>query len=156
TVVHGDSRRVPFGVGGFASSGAAVALPAAQQAAKAVRAKILQVAAFLLEAHESDLVIEGRGVHVRGAPDKRVTFRDLARSAVPGPPGMEPGLVASHFFEAPKMTYPYGTHVAMVEVDVDTGQVALTKYAIAYDVGKAINPLIVDGQLIGALGQGIG
>ena len=75
---------------------------------------------------------------------------------MPGPPGMEPGLVASHVFEAPKMTYPYGTHVAMVEVDVETGQVALTKYAIAYDVGKAVNPLIVHGQLIGALAQGIG
>ena len=156
TVVHGDSKRVPFGVGGFASRGGAVALPAALEAAKGVRAKILRVAASLLEAHEGDLVLEDRGVHVRGAPDKRVTFRDLARAAVPGPPGMEPGLVASHFFEAPKMTYPYGTHVAMVEVDVETGQVALTKYAIAYDVGKAVNPLIVDGQLVGALAQGIG
>jgi carbon-monoxide dehydrogenase large subunit len=64
--------------------------------------------------------------------------------------------VAAHFFEAPKMTYPYGTHVAVVEVDVETGQVALLKYAIAYDVGKAVNPLIVDGQLVGALAQGIG
>jgi carbon-monoxide dehydrogenase large subunit len=156
TVVHGDSKQVPFGVGGFASRGGAVALPAAMQAAKAVRAKILCVAASLLEAHEGDLVLEEGGVHVRGATDRRVTFRELARAAVPGPPGMEPGLVASHFFEAPKMTYPYGTHVAIVEVDVETGQVALTKYAIAYDVGKAINPLIVDGQLIGALAQGIG
>jgi aerobic carbon-monoxide dehydrogenase large subunit len=156
TVVHGDSRQVPFGVGGFASRGAAVALPAALEASRAVRAKIFRVAASLLEAHEDDLVLEGSAVHVRGAPDKRRTFRELARAAVPGPPGMEPGLVAAHFFEAPKMTYPYGTHVAIVEVDVETGEVALLKYAIAYDVGKAINPLIVDGQLIGALAQGIG
>ena len=88
--------------------------------------------------------------------DKRVTFRDLARAAVTASPGAEPGLVASHVFEAPKMTYPYGTHVAVVEVDVETGQVKLLNYAIAYDVGKAVNPLIVDGQLIGALAQGIG
>jgi CO/xanthine dehydrogenase Mo-binding subunit len=93
---------------------------------------------------------------VRGATDKRVTLRDLARAAVPGPLGMEPGLVAAHFFEAPRMTYPYGTHVAVVDVDAETGEVALLKYAIAYDVGKAINPLIVDGQLVGALAQGIG
>jgi CO/xanthine dehydrogenase Mo-binding subunit len=156
TVVHGDSRRVPFGVGGFASRGAAVALPAALEAAKALRAKIFRVAASQLEAHEDDLVLDDRALHVRGAADRRVTFRDLARAAVPEFPGGEPGLVASHVFEAPKMTYPYGTHVAVVEVDVETGKVAILKYAIAYDVGKAINPLIVDGQLVGALAQGIG
>jgi carbon-monoxide dehydrogenase large subunit len=143
-------------VGGFASRGASVALPAALEAARKVRAKILRVAASLLEAHEDDLVLEERAVSVRGVPDRRVTFRELARAAVPGPPGMEPGLVASHVFEAPKMTYPYGTHVAVVEVDVETGQVAVLRYAIAYDVGKAVNPLIVDGQLVGALGQGLG
>jgi carbon-monoxide dehydrogenase large subunit/6-hydroxypseudooxynicotine dehydrogenase subunit gamma len=69
---------------------------------------------------------------------------------------MEPGLYAEHFFEAPRMTYPYGTHVAVVEVDVETGSVALEKYVITYDVGRAVNPLIVDGQLVGALGQGLG
>jgi carbon-monoxide dehydrogenase large subunit/6-hydroxypseudooxynicotine dehydrogenase subunit gamma len=156
TVVHGDSTLVPFGVGGFASRGASVALPAAVEAARKVRAKIVRVAAAMLEAHDDDLLLESGTVRVRGVPDRRVTFRDLARAAVPGPPGMEPGLYAAHFFEAPKMTYPYGTHVAVVEVDVDTGTVALLKYAITYDVGKAVNPLIVDGQLVGALTQGIG
>jgi aerobic carbon-monoxide dehydrogenase large subunit len=156
TVVHGDSALVPFGVGGFASRGASVALPAALEAAGKVRAKIVRVAAGLLEAHADDLVLEAGAVHVRGVPDRRVSFRELARAAVPGPPGMEPGLYAAHFFEAPKMTYPYGTHVAVVEVDVETGMVALLNYAIAYDVGKAVNPMIVDGQLVGALAQGIG
>ena len=101
-------------------------------------------------------MLEDGAVHVRGVPDKKVTLRELARAAVPGPPGMEPGLNAAHFFEAPKMTYPYGTHVAVVEVDVDTGFVTLLKYGIAYDIGRAVNPMIVDGQLVGALGQGIG
>jgi aerobic carbon-monoxide dehydrogenase large subunit len=156
TVVHGDSAQVPFGVGGFASRGAAVALPAAMEAARKVRAKIVRVAATLLEAAAEDLVLEGGAVHVRGLPDKRITFRELARAAVPGPPGMEPGLYAAHFFEAPRMTYPYGTHVAVVEVDPDTGCVRLLKYAIAYDIGRAVNPMIVDGQLVGALAQGIG
>ncbi|MGH7312645.1 MAG: xanthine dehydrogenase family protein molybdopterin-binding subunit, partial [Candidatus Rokuibacteriota bacterium] len=156
TVVHGDSAQVPFGVGGFASRGASVALPAAVEAARKVRAKIVRVAASLLEAAGEDLVLEEGAVHVRGLPDKRVTFRELARAAVPGPPGMEPGLYAAHFFEAPKMTYPYGTHVAVVEVDPDTGCVTLLKYAIAYDIGRAVNPMIVDGQLVGALAQGIG
>jgi carbon-monoxide dehydrogenase large subunit len=155
-VVHGDSAQVPFGVGGFASRGASVGLPAAREAARKVRAKMVRLAAGLLEAAAADLVLEGGAVHVRGVPDRTVTFRDLARAAVPGPPGMEPGLYAAHFFEAPKMTYPYGTHAAMVEVDADTGAVKILRYAIAWDVGKAVNPMIVDGQLVGALAQGIG
>ena len=69
---------------------------------------------------------------------------------------MEPGLYAAHFFEAPKMTYPYGTHVAVVEVDPATGRVALRKYVVTYDVGRAINPMIVDGQILGGLAQGLG
>jgi CO/xanthine dehydrogenase Mo-binding subunit len=89
-------------------------------------------------------------------PDRHVSFRELARAAVPGPPGMEPGLHAAHFFEAPRMTYPYGTHAAVVEVDLETGFVNVLRYAIAYDVGKAVNPMIVDGQLVGALAQGLG
>jgi carbon-monoxide dehydrogenase large subunit len=156
TVVHGDSAQVPFGVGGFASRGAAVALPAAVEAARKVRAKILRVAAGLLEAAAEDLVIDDGAVHVRGLPARTATFRELARAAVPGPPGMEPGLYAAHFFEAPKMTYPYGTHVAVVEVDPETGGVKILRYAIAYDIGRAVNPMIVDGQLVGALAQGIG
>jgi CO/xanthine dehydrogenase Mo-binding subunit len=156
TVVHGDSAKVPYGVGGFASRGAAVALPAALEASRALREKLVRVAAMLLEAHPGDLVVEAGAVHVRGAADRKATFKELARAAIPGPPGMEPGLVASHFWPAPKMTYPYGTHVAQVEVDPDTGQVRILKYAIAYDVGRVINPMIVGGQLAGALGQGIG
>ena len=156
TVVHGDSARVPFGVGGFASRGASVALPAASAAARKVRDKILRVAAATLEAAPEDLVIAESAVHVRGLPERKASFRDLARAAVPGPPGMEPGLYATDFFQAPKMTYPYGTHAAMVEVDADTGEVKILRYAISYDIGKAVNPMIVDGQLIGALAQGIG
>jgi len=156
TVVHGDSARVPFGVGGFASRGASVALPAASAAARKVRDKLLRVAAATLEAAPEDLVLADGAVQVRGVPDRRATFRELARAAVPGPPGMEPGLYATDFFQAPKMTYPYGTHAAMVEVDGDTGEVRILRYAISYDIGKAVNPMIVDGQLVGALAQGIG
>ena len=156
TVVHGDSARVPFGIGGFASRGAAVALPAALEASRKVRNKIFLIAAGLLEAHAGDLVLEAGAVHVRGLPERAVTLRQLARAAVPGPPGMEPGLQAAHFFEAPRMTYPYGTHVALVEVDPDTGRVLLRKYVVTYDVGRAINPMIVGGQIAGGLAQGLG
>src|SRR5438309_6664049 len=156
TVVHGDSARVPFGIGGFASRGAAVALPAALEAARKVREKIFRVAASLLEAHAGDLVLDAGKVHVRGMPERSVTLRQLARAAVPGPPGMEPGLYAAHFFEAPKMTYPYGTHVAGVEVDPATGGVTVRKYVVTYDVGRAINPMIVGGQSVGGLARGLG
>jgi len=159
TVIHGDSALVPFGIGGFASRGAMVAGSAVFEASRKLRMKMLTVAGGLLEAHPDDLVLENGRVSVRGLPERSVSFRDLARAAAPGqrlPPGMEPGLSATHFFEAPKMSYPYGTHAALVEVDPETGMVSLLKYAIAYDIGKAINPMIVEGQLVGGLAQGIG
>jgi CO/xanthine dehydrogenase Mo-binding subunit len=121
-----------------------------------VRDKIFLIAAGLLEAHAGDLVLEAGAVHVRGLPERAVTLRQLARAAVPGPPGMEPGLQAAHFFEAPRMTYPYGTHVAVVEVDPGTGRVLIRKYVVTYDVGRAINPMIVGGQIAGGLAQGLG
>src|SRR5439155_733042 len=114
------------------------------------------VASALLEAAVEDLVLGDGAVHVRGVPDRTVSFRELARAAVPGPPDMEPGLYAAHFFEAPAMTYPYGCHAAIVEVDVETARVKILKYALAYDIGKAVNPMIVEGQLVGAMAQGIG
>jgi hypothetical protein len=155
TVVHGDSARVPFGIGGFASRGAAVALPAALEAARKVREKIFRVAASLREAHAGDLVLDAGKVHVRGMPERSVTLRRLARAPVPGPPGMEPDSTRA-LFEAPKMTYPYGTHVAGVEVDPATGRVTVRTYVVTYDVGRAINPMIVDGQITGRLAQGLG
>ena len=120
---------------------------------------MLALAARLLEADPNDLALQGGQVHVRGTPGRAASFRDLACAAAPGQPlpaGMEPGLSATHFFYAPKMSYPYGTHVAVVEVDPETGKISILKYVIAYDVGKAINPMLVKGQLIGGLAQGIG
>jgi aerobic carbon-monoxide dehydrogenase large subunit len=159
TVVHGDTAVVPFGIGSFASRGTVMGANAALLAARAVRGKILDCAARLLEAPRDDLVLEHGRVTVRGVPSRSATLKDLAAAAAPTmtlPLGLEPGLAATHFFQVSDMTYPYGTHVAMVEVDPDTGQVALRTYVIAYDVGKAINPMLVDGQLVGGLAQGIG
>jgi aerobic carbon-monoxide dehydrogenase large subunit len=159
TVVHGDTDTVPFGEGTYASRGAAVGGSAVLMASRAVKDKLLHLAARRLEAHPGDLVVEGRCVFVRGVPSKSLTFTELAEASLPTntlPLGIEPGLSATKFFSVAEMTYPYGTHVAVVEVDPQTGQVAILDYAIAYDVGKAINPMIVDGQLVGGLAQGIG
>jgi aerobic carbon-monoxide dehydrogenase large subunit len=158
-VVHGDTDTVPFGEGTYASRGAAVGGSAVMMASRAVRDKLLHMAARKLEAHPGDLVVEGRRVFVRGVPSKCLTFTELAEASLPThtlPLGIEPGLSATKFFSVADMTYPYGTHVAVVEVDPETGQVTILNYAIAYDVGKAINPMIVDGQLVGGLAQGIG
>ncbi len=159
TVVHGDTDRVPYGIGAFASRGTVVAGSAVLLATRAVKEKLLDCAARLLEAAPADLVLDHRRVSVRGVPARTVTFTELAAAAGPTralPLGIEPGLAATHFFQVPDLTYPYGTHVALVEVDPETGRVALRGYAIAYDVGRAINPMLVEGQLAGGLAQGIG
>jgi aerobic carbon-monoxide dehydrogenase large subunit len=159
TVVHGDTAAVPFGGGAFASRGAAVGGSAVLLASRATKDKIFDCAARRLEAAPGDLAMEGSRVFVRGVPSRGLTFKELAAASLPTqtlPLGIEPGLSATKFFQVSEMTYPYGTHVAVVEVDAETGQVTLLNYAIAYDVGKAINPMIVDGQLVGGLAQGIG
>ncbi len=159
TVVHGDTALVPYGGGAFASRGTVVGGNAVLLAARALRDKVLDRAAGLLEAPRDDLVLEGRRVAVRGVPARALTFRDLAAASAPTRAlalGMEPGLSATEFFQPAAMTYPYGTHVAIVRVDVDTGEVRILRYAVAYDVGKAINPMLVEGQLAGGLAQGTG
>src|SRR3989442_3144983 len=157
TVVHGDTALVPEGVGAFASRGTVVGGTAVLFAARTVKEKLLDVAARRLEASPADLILTPGRVTVRGSPARSLTFADLV-TAVPGIPGGADGAVlsATHVFEAPLMTYPYGSHVATVEVDPETGQVTILDYVIAYDVGKAINPRLVEGQLVGGLAQGIG
>src|SRR5205809_6291693 len=157
TVVHGDTALVPEGVGAFASRGTVVGGNAVLFAARTVKEKLLDVAARRLEAWAADLSLAPGRVTVRGSPARSIAFAELVAS-VPGIPGGADGPVpsATHVFEAPRMTYPYGSHVATVEVDPETGQVTILDYAIAYDVGKAINPRLVEGQLVGGLAQGIG
>jgi carbon-monoxide dehydrogenase large subunit/6-hydroxypseudooxynicotine dehydrogenase subunit gamma len=103
-------------------------------------------------------VVEDGRVFPRGVPARALTFRELARAAATTRPAgaNEMGLAASAFFEAPMRPYPYGTHLAVVEVDPGTGRVSVLGYTIAYDVGRVINPTIVEGQLAGGLAQGLG
>jgi carbon-monoxide dehydrogenase large subunit len=158
TVIHGDTARVPFGVGTFGSRGAVVGGTAVFQAARRLRDKVVALAAMKLEASVEDLVVEDARVFPRGVPRRALTFSELARAAAATRPAGadEMGLAASAFFEAPMRPYPYGTHVAVVEVDPGTGRVTVLSYVIAYDVGRVINPTIVEGQLVGGLAQGLG
>lgn len=159
TVAHGDTDSIPFGVGTYASRNAVVAGNAAHAAALEVRDRALALAAHLLEAETGDLELVDGGVQVRGVPSSRLTLGELAAAAAPGNPlplGMTPGLEATHYFVAPRATFASGLHVAVVEVDPDTLGVTVVDYAVVSDAGPLINPLIVDGQIVGGVAQGIG
>ena len=158
TVVGGDSALIPQGIGTFASRVGVLAGSATRAAAQQVRDKVLRLAGHLMEAHPADLVLEDGHVSVRGASDKAMPLRTVARAAIGrGLPSDEsPGLEATHYFKAPKMAYTNGVHVAAVEVDPETRSVAIEHYVIAHDCGRMINPVIVEGQIVGGLGCGIG
>ena len=158
-VIHGDTDAIPFGVGTYASRNAVVAGNAALAAAQRVSEKAFTLAAFLLEVEKADLELVEGGVQVRGVPGRRLTLGQLATAAAPGQPmpdGMAPGLEATHYYLAPRATFASGLHVAVVEVDRDTLEVRVLDYAVVSDAGTLINPLIVEGQIVGGVAQGIG
>jgi carbon-monoxide dehydrogenase large subunit/6-hydroxypseudooxynicotine dehydrogenase subunit gamma len=159
-VTTGDTAAQPFGGGSWASRSTVVGGSAVHLAATAVRERAVQLAARMLEAAEEDLEIRDGAVYVRGDPSARLTLADVARAAEPGRrylrPGEPAGLSARRRFEVTHMTYPYGAHAAVVEVDPGTGQVRVLRYLVAYEVGRAVNPMLVEGQLRGGVAQGIG
>ncbi len=156
-VRHGQTDDMAWGMGAFASRVTVMAGSATLLAARRVREKALDVAAQVLEARREDLtVVDGR-VFVYGSPDgPSVGLGEVARRLRPGDTDGEPGLVAEGWFEVDHMAYPYGIHVAVVRVDPDTGAVDPERLVVAYDVGRAVNPLLVDGQIHGGAAQGLG
>jgi carbon-monoxide dehydrogenase large subunit len=159
-VVNGDTDRQPFGGGSWASRSTVVAGSAVHAAAGAVRDRAAVVAARMLEAAPDDLVSEDGRISVRGDPGAVVTLAEVARATAPGGPYLRPGepagLSARRRFEVAHMTYPYGVHLAVVDVDPGTGGVQVLRYLVAYEVGRAVNPALVAGQLRGGAAQGIG
>jgi carbon-monoxide dehydrogenase large subunit len=157
-VVHGDTAQIPYGGGSYASRGTVLACNSAVAAVGEVRKKLMQLAAVALQADEKDLSIEKNCVVKKGA-GASVPFVDLAKLAAPIsalPLGIKPGISGEGFFRAEHMVYPYGVHMALVEVDQETGFLKIHKYLIAYDIGRAINPMLVEGQLVGGMAQGLG
>ena len=159
-VRHGDTSESPgMGLGTFGSRSLAVGGIAVHKAAEKVREKVVQIGAHLLEASPADVVVENGKVFVKGVPQKAKNFGDISMAAYLAnnlPDGMEPGLEATVYYDPPNFTFPFGTHIAEVEVDGETGAVKIERYSACDDCGRQINPMIVEGQLHGGIAQGIG
>ena len=158
-IIHGDTEAVQYGIGTFGSRATAVGGTAMVMAMEKVKEKAINIAAHLLESNPQDIVVEDGKYGVKGSPDQGVTLTDISMAAHGGvnlPPDTEPGMAATHFFEPSNFTYPFGTHIAIVEVDGDTGEVDILRYIAVDDCGQIINPMIVEGQIHGGIAQGLG
>ncbi|MEZ5292458.1 MAG: molybdopterin cofactor-binding domain-containing protein [Vicinamibacterales bacterium] len=158
-VVHGDTDKTPMGWGTYGSRTTAVSGAALAVALRKIKDKATALAAHLLEASVEDMDYADGKFFVKGAPAKAKTIQDIALMANVAwnmPAGMEAGLEASSFYDPPNFVYPFGSHIAVVEVDPSTGAVALKRYVCADDCGPQINPMIVEGQVHGGVVQGIG
>ncbi len=158
-VVHGDTAQVPYGIGTFGSRATAVGGTAAYKSLVKVRDKLAQIAGFLMKEEPEKLVFGGHTISVKGNPKKSIAFGEAVGAAYVAktlPPGVEPGVEATTFFEPTNFTFPFGAHVCVVEIDPETGDVKLTKYLAVDDCGNVINPLLVEGQVQGGIVQSVG
>ena len=158
-VFHGDTDTTPMGWGTYGSRTTAVGGAALALTARKIRDKAKVIAAHLLEAAVEDMDYEDGKFFVKGAPDQHKTITEIALMANVAwnmPAGVEAGLEASTFYDPPNFVFPFGTHLAVVEVDAETGAVTLTQYVALDDCGPQINPVIVEGQVHGGVVQGIG
>ena len=160
-VLHGDTGRTPFGLGTYGSRSASVGGSALAKASERVRDKVTKIAAHQLEAAVEDMVYDRDSgmIHVAGSPDQAKSFAEMAVATLTAhelPEGMEPGLEESCFYDPVNFTFPNSAHIAMIEIDRDTGEVKLHDYTAVDDVGKVINPMIVEGQIVGGVAQGVG
>ena len=157
-IVHGDTEIVQYGIGTFGSRAMAVGGAALHIAMEKIREKANKIAAHLLEANPQDIVMDDNMYFVQGNPDNALSMADISTTAHVGvnlPEGLEPGMAETHFFEPSNFTYPFGTHIAVVEVSADTGEIEIKRYIAVDDCGNIINPLLVEGQLHGGIVQGL-
>ena len=155
-VEEGDTDTAPYGLGTYASRSTPTAGAAAAIAARKIRDKAKKIAAHLLEVSEDDLVWEPGKFSVTGAPQKSKTIQEIAFSAYTNhPPGMEAGLEAVNYYDPPNLTFPFGSYIAVVDIDRGTGAVTLRRFVAVDDCGNIINPMIVEGQVHGGLTMGM-
>jgi CO/xanthine dehydrogenase Mo-binding subunit len=158
-VLHGQTDQIEYAMGAFASRLTVMAGSATLIAAQALREKALTAAARMLEANPRDLELSDGAVQVAGDPEVRISLAQIAAALRPDQAarwGMEPSLTADGWHTTDHMCYPYGLHLAVVRVDTETGQVIAERLLVAYDVGRAINPMLVEGQIVGGAAQGLG
>jgi carbon-monoxide dehydrogenase large subunit len=149
---------VPFGMGTYGSRSASVGGTALVMSMDKIKEKGKLIAAHLLEANAKDMEYVGGEFVVKGSPDKKIPFGQVALTAyVPHkyPDGVEPGLEATSFYDPSNFCFPFGAHACVVEVDQDTGHVKILRYLAVDDVGNVINPMIVDGMVHGGIAQGV-
>ncbi|HEX9843467.1 MAG TPA: molybdopterin cofactor-binding domain-containing protein, partial [bacterium] len=162
-IVHSDTDAVPYGNGTYGSRGIAMGGQAMMMSIDKVKDKAKQFGAHMLDAQKESMSFDRGDIFVTSNPERKVTLGEVAMAAYdygwkgPGtaPPDMEPGLEATSRFEPSNLTFPFGTHICVVEVDKDTGEIAIKRYVAVDDCGTIINPLIVDGQVHGGIAQGL-
>jgi carbon-monoxide dehydrogenase large subunit len=151
-VEEGDTDTAPFGMGTYASRSTQVAGAAVSMVSRKIRAKARKIAAHLLEVSDEDIEWELGRFYVRGAPDRGVTIQECAMAAYSNvPDGMEPGLENNAYYDPPNLTWPFACYIATVEVDPDTGVWDVLRVVAVDDCGVRINPMIVEGQIMGGL-----
>ena len=159
-VVHGRTDRITHGIGAHAARATVMTGSAVHVAALKTRAKALEMAAAILAVPEDQLEIANGEVFRKGSADRiGISLADVAKALEPTSKRLglrEPGLTALGWFSADHMNYPYGVHIAVVKVDCATGVVKVERYLLGYDIGRAINPMLVEGQLVGGFTQGLG
>jgi aerobic carbon-monoxide dehydrogenase large subunit len=157
TVQHGDTDNTPYGLGTYASRSTPTGGAATAVAARKVRDKAKQIAAHLLEASPEDLEWQRGSFHVKGSPEKAKSIQEIAFAAYTDhPDGMEAGLEAVNYYDPPNLTFPFGSYLVVVEIDRGTGEWKVRKVVAVDDCGVRINPMIVEGQIMGGLTEGFG
>jgi aerobic carbon-monoxide dehydrogenase large subunit len=156
-----DTAAIAIGFGTMASRSTVTASGAIHHASARLRDKVLAIAAHLLECAPADLELRDGGIGVVGVPGATVSLQKVAQAAQPGwestrPQGVEAGLEETHYWQPPTVTWSYAVHVAIVEIDCETGRVGVDKYAVAHDCGVVVNPMLVEGQIMGGAAQGLG
>ena len=158
-IMHGDTDSTPEGRGTYGSRTTAVGGTALYTAVQRLKEKMKLIASYMLEASASDVELEDGKFFVAGSPQKAVSFNEIALTANFSNtlhPSIEPGLETTAFWEPLSNTYPFGTHICVVEVDKDTGVAEITRFVAVDDCGRQLNPMLVEGQVHGGLAQGIG
>lgn len=158
-VLHGDTDSTPEGRGTYGSRTTAVGGAAVFNAVQRLKEKMTQIASHMLEASASDVTLEDGKFSVAGSPQKAVAFAEVAAAANLSntlAPGIEPGLETTVFFEPDACVFPFGTHICVVEIDKETGEVELKRFVAVDDCGRQLNPMLVQGQVHGGIAQGVG